>query len=837
MVRVDAKLFLLAVVCIILDVGVHMATDIDQAVGCLKLLIQRKVPSNSIPSHLRSPKKKEEVAVVLCGTEATDNDLADGNGNFVHISLVRTLAPLDWDLLEFFNSDRGCSDCWCQSSRDAMQVRANDHRVSLTKGLLFSDRKGLSEKRILLISNLLGPADISQLTEVAHNLRIADVKLSLIGFSLPEGSAPPKSEPATLSPDSNPGPSSSRSNGDKQFKVHPAQKAIGDLWSQLNGESYTFDEAIPALAYFETRAVAQRGWKVDFQIGDSLSLPVEGFTQVREARPPTLTQLYAACPSTPIRAITTYCTQDENATELRSTQVIRGHRYGTTMVPFTAEDKAAVQPAAEKCLTLIGFTPASNVPINLHLGDSVLVFVANCPSENHPVAQGLAALAQALFELNGVALVRRVYNRVSAPRLGVLIPEVRGTQVALFYTDLAFADDIRTFQFPSLPLRTTPSKSYVKPDRHTPTDEQLKVMDEFVSSLLLGKMSDEDDSDAECNERQDEASTGLNLDVKPEQLPSPWIQRLFTCFRERGLNPTESLIPSTSNQSMDSWLVAQNLPGLEQLLSRIAPVYENASGNDPVSLARCHLLDCLPTLSSVEKEQEAESGASVAKRRRLMATELFGLQTNDSTLTGNNTQASNSFTGGGGLLLNSGSALSQVSPLTDVGSVDPVGDFDKLLAQGDIRFASQRLESRIIQLVTDPYTGSILRPRAISCLVAYRERAIRAATNNPNPDLRLAQDYNTFIRTWREDLYLRGHLQANRPNGGAMDPRLSFWVETITQGFGLISDDEVQGIEVSRMEADSFLSSSTKNEPPVDQSCGSPSAPPTPTNGVVTEQL
>ncbi|KAG5447570.1 X-ray repair cross-complementing protein 5 [Clonorchis sinensis] len=807
-----------AAVCIILDVGIHMATDVDQAVDCLKLLIQRKFFQG----------EKEEFAVVLCGTEATDNGLADEDGNFVHISLVRALAPLDWDLLEFFNSESLLSTNDADVV-DALIVGVN-HLVTQCK-----DRKGLSEKRILLISNLLGPADISQLTEVAHNLRIADVKLSLIGFSLPEGSAPPESERAVLSPNSHPGPSSSRTNGDPQFKVHPAQKAIGDLWSQLNGESYTFDEAIPALAYFETRAVTQRGWKVDFQIGDSLSLPVEGFTQVREARPPALTQLYAACPSTPIRAITTYCTQDENATELQSTQVIRGHRYGNTMVPFTAEDKAAVQPAGEKCLTLIGFTPASNVPINLHLGDSVLVFVANCPAENHPVAQGLAALAQALFELNGVALVRRVYNRVSAPRLGVLIPEVRGTQVALFYTDLAFADDVRTFQFPSLPLRTTPSKSHVKPDRHTPTDEQLKAMDEFVSSLILGKMSDEDDSDAECNERQDEANSGLALDVKPEQLPSPWIQRLFTCFRERGLNPTESLIPSTSNQSMDSWLVAQNLPGLEQLLARIAPVYENASGNDPVSSARRHLLDCLPTLSSVEKEQEGESGASAAKRRRLMAAELFGLQTNDSSLTVDNTQASNSFTGGGGLILNS--ALSQVSQLTDVGSVDPVGDFDKLLAQGDIRFASQRLESRIVQLVTDPYTGSILRPRAVSCLVAYRERAIRAATNNPTPDLRLAQDYNTFIRTWREDLDLRGYLQTNQPNGGAMDPRLSFWVETITQGFGLVSDDEVQGIGVSRMEADSFLSSSTKNEPPVDQSCGSPSAPPNPTTEVVTEQL
>lgn len=58
----------------------------------------------------------------------------------------------------------------------------------------------------------------------------------------------------------------------------------------------------------------------------------------------------------------------------------------------------------------------------------MLVFVGrgNTDSESdssHPAAVALTALAQALFELDGVALVRRVYNRVSSPRLGVLTPE------------------------------------------------------------------------------------------------------------------------------------------------------------------------------------------------------------------------------------------------------------------------------------------------------------------------------------------------------------------------------------------------------------------------------
>lgn len=61
-----------------------------------------------------------------------------------------------------------------------------------------------------------------------------------------------------------------------------------------------------------------------------------------------------------------------------------------------------------------------------------MAFVADAPiasadiedgEENrHPASSALSALAQALFELDAVALVRRVYSRVSAPVLGVLSP-------------------------------------------------------------------------------------------------------------------------------------------------------------------------------------------------------------------------------------------------------------------------------------------------------------------------------------------------------------------------------------------------------------------------------
>ncbi|KAF6778993.1 hypothetical protein AHF37_01216 [Paragonimus kellicotti] len=392
-----------AAVCLVLDVGIHMSTSINEAVECLKLLLQRKFFAE----------KREEVALILCGTSATSNDLADADGNFSHISMVRELSLLDWDILEFLNNQSFLATDEADVI-DALLV-AVSHLVSKCE-----NRRGIREKRVLLISNLEGPADNARIAKISDDLRVVDVQLSLIGCNVNTKSVeeiPSSNDVCT------PG-TSTRTLGINSAKLTPACKAVTDLWCQFNGESYTFDEAIPALAFFETRDVVQRGWPVNLDIGDSLRLPVVGYTQVKEAHPPSLKLLYAANPATPVRLMTSYHAQDAAATELKPTEVVRGYRYGNTLVPFSAEDMVAVKPTSEKCLSLIGFTNASNVPRHLYVGDSVLVFVANgTPNDDDSASNGLAALAQALFELDGVALVRRVYNRVSAPRLGVLTPE------------------------------------------------------------------------------------------------------------------------------------------------------------------------------------------------------------------------------------------------------------------------------------------------------------------------------------------------------------------------------------------------------------------------------
>jgi len=66
-----------------------------------------------------------------------------------------------------------------------------------------------------------------------------------------------------------------------------------------------------------------------------------------------------------------------------------GHRYGSTLVPFSAEDKDAMKYKTEKCFKMLGFTKAENVracrvPLSLTIGDlsfaSTLVLNLNMKS-------------------------------------------------------------------------------------------------------------------------------------------------------------------------------------------------------------------------------------------------------------------------------------------------------------------------------------------------------------------------------------------------------------------------------------------------------------------------
>ena len=76
------------------------------------------------------------------------------------------------------------------------------------------------------------------------------------------------------------------------------------------------------------------------------------------------------------------------------------------------------------------------------------------PTEgNNDSISALPVLMQAMIQENVVALVRRVYNKNSAPKLGFLIPEEDHEKGQyLTHVEVPFMEDVRSYSFQPLSI-------------------------------------------------------------------------------------------------------------------------------------------------------------------------------------------------------------------------------------------------------------------------------------------------------------------------------------------------------------------------------------------------
>ncbi|XP_041361958.1 X-ray repair cross-complementing protein 5-like [Gigantopelta aegis] len=387
-------------IAIILDVGPSMnqapageATSLQTAIDAITMILQRKMFSES----------KDEVALILLGTPDTDNPLAV-NGGYDNISIVRPLGLADFNLLQTVKNDITPSD----TSGDFLDaiVVAMDHLVSATQG-----KKGFASKRIILLSDLTGPFGDDQLDTIVGALHNSGTELNVIGPDIADDDED----------EVDAGPKHGKEKTPQQLAGETLIKHILD---QVNGESYSFSEALPALSYFQTRQVRPTAWKCQLQIGPDLKIPINGYAKIKEFKlKQTWKKVYAKDPDMEIGTLRTYHMDDEEETEVEKEDIVQGFRYGNTLVPMSEDDKENMKYVSEKCFSVLGFTDSENVKQHHLLGDGIITVVAEKGDEAAGVA--LSALINAMYETNKVAIVRRVYAARSAPRLGVLFPHIK----------------------------------------------------------------------------------------------------------------------------------------------------------------------------------------------------------------------------------------------------------------------------------------------------------------------------------------------------------------------------------------------------------------------------
>ena len=67
-----------------------------------------------------------------------------------------------------------------------------------------------------------------------------------------------------------------------------------------------------------------------------------------------------------VKTSRSYHLQNEEQTEVEAAQQVLGYRFGSSIIPFSDDDRANMQYSCNKCFQLLGFTAARNVRLNTH---------------------------------------------------------------------------------------------------------------------------------------------------------------------------------------------------------------------------------------------------------------------------------------------------------------------------------------------------------------------------------------------------------------------------------------------------------------------------------------
>ncbi|RKP10867.1 SPOC like C-terminal domain-containing protein [Thamnocephalis sphaerospora] len=500
----------------ILDVG-PSTWQTAASNGTTRWEVGRHVLSLLISAKVVEARKLDHVGLVLCGTAATDNPLAEP-GQYPHITLARPLAMADLALLQSVDEtqlEKGTAPADCV---DALVV-AIDMLMRHCRQLKYS-------KRIYLITDAETEANIADLDAIQEQLQINGIGLDIVGHDF-------DAEDAAKS-------ATKRTN----------EAVLRGLAEEAGGSVFTAGEALQLLSQFRTKRVRPTAlFRGVLSIGDcdaqpqaSLAIPIHAFAKTLLVKRPTAkkcTNLLEASGETNSVDVVTerhyYLApegdgaeqeNDKQAQRVEREELEHAYVFGRSLVPVRRVDEEdAARLTTEKSMQVIGFFASAQLPAYFSMGNIYQVCAA---PHVEGAARAMSAFAHALYEKDAMALVRYVRVDNASPKLGVLWPRIKATGVFLNFAHVPFADDVRHYLFASLEHTSLPEPTSARKRRRMPTAEQLTCMEAFVDSLDL--MSGVVDGEGEAVET-----------LRSRDTVNPDYQRVYQCIQHRALHPSESL--------------------------------------------------------------------------------------------------------------------------------------------------------------------------------------------------------------------------------------------------------------------------------------------------------
>ncbi|KAM5152519.1 X-ray repair cross-complementing protein 5 [Mantella aurantiaca] len=529
-----------------MDVGLAMThshqgeeTPFEQAKRVLMLFVQRQVFAES----------KDEIAVVLFGTDDTDNSLADGD-QYQNISVQRHLMLPDFELLDEIQNviEPGTQQA---DFLDALIV-SMDILQKETLG------KKYEKLHIAVFTDLSSPFSEDQLEIIIANLKKAGITLQ---FFLPF--------PVDDDDDDGDGGRGNGGSGDAGSGRGPGkgfseqQKAgaemVRKIMFSMEGEDgldevFTFRDSLDKLSIFKKIERRPMPWPCQLTIGSKISIRIVGYKSVTEEKVKKSWSIVDAksLKKEDVQKETVHCLNNDEETEVEAEDIIQGFRYGSDIIPFSKVDQETMKYKTEsKCFSVLGFTKSSQIDRTQFMGSQILkIFV---PQDDEPAAVALSSLIHALDEMNMVAIVRYAYDRRANPQVGVAFPMIKEKYECLVYVQLPYIEDVRQYLFSSL----NNNKKF------QPTDEQLSAVDSLIDDMSLVSGDGEDLEDL----------------FKPSKIPNPQFQRLFQCLQHKAFHPDDPL-PPIDQQLLDM------LEAPEEVKTRCEGALSKVKGRFPLQEAR-----------------------------------------------------------------------------------------------------------------------------------------------------------------------------------------------------------------------------------------------------------
>lgn len=699
---------------IILDVGSTMSpggntTPLEGAVSAVNLFVQQKMLF----------KPKDEVGVVLFGTEETDNPLEDHG--YENISVLRDIGTPDLDLL-----------------RDIEAIAPNKASGDFIDALIvgmdmlinYPNKAKKPINRIYLVTNAAGEVNKDELKVVLEQFKKLETALFVFGVDfdrLTEEEEDLLEEGGQLSVDQKLREGKSRKKLENELLLYKMAVDVG-------GRVLPVKDAVETMSLFRSRAVMPTSlFSGYFEISPHLKVKIKSHTKCRTAAFPTMKKISrvaqeSADPgTTAVSMERSYHPINELEKELEKDELEKGYKYGKSLIPFSNIDVDVLKYTADRCLILIGMTSEDLVPRHHYMANTEAV-VADAADPQAGVA--ISALVRAMKETKSVAIVRYA-KRKDSVQLGVLTPQVKDDQEFFYYHKLPFAEDIRQYQFP--PLDPTRAKQSA-----VPSPEQVQAAEELINSLDLSCAGEDEYGD----------TTEV---LKPKHTYNPVLQHFYQTVQARALKPGAPI------PKLDPKIEAYVNPD-EALLKKAKAELDAFQAAFP-----------LQRVETEEKSQRRYWSDAVAT-------------TGDINLNSYVQDAKKRKVGEEGEAISVEAIVA--GGTSDVGPINPVKDFDEMLARRDVDLvdkAVEQMQERILQLVADSIRDQLYE-KAVDCLKALRTGCVREEE---------ADAFNAFLRK------LRASHEGKR--------RDAFWQLVVTAGLTLIHEEECEDSPVTKAEADEFL--------------------------------